>query len=96
MNPSFVPTRTRLVDRPLADAGLESYRYQLESGFGWIMIGAVSHAQAISQANLRLSKGATMNRLQIWSGSQYVAATPDNDPQETISNVLDRRLRPSN
>jgi hypothetical protein len=93
MKPSFAPSKT--FDRPLADAGYESYRY--EGDFGWIMIGAVGHAQALSEANRSLSrKDATMSHLQVWSGTNYVAATHDNDPQVTVARDLDRCSRPSN
>lgn len=52
-------------DRPLAGAGLTSYRYK--GAYGWIMIGATNHHEALKEALRSMSYGgADMARLQVW------------------------------
>lgn len=64
---------TPIHDRPLAAKGLTSYRYQ--GSYGWIMIGARSTKEALSEAERSISdpraKPATTDKLQIWDGAQY-------------------------
>lgn len=57
---------TPTCDMPLAAAGLTSYRYK--GRYGWIMIGANSHREALSEALRSLSdgSGASMDHLQVW------------------------------
>lgn len=62
-------------DKPLAAHGLTSYRYK--GAYGWIMIGAVDHADALSEAARSFSDRRlipSMDRLQVWDGKQYVQA----------------------
>lgn len=63
-------------DRPLAALGLISYRYR--GNFGWIMIGAKNHSDALREAGRSVTPpfNDTDNRpqlanLQMWNGSQY-------------------------
>ena len=65
-------------DKPMAAAGRgqsgaeRSYRYQ--GTYGWIMIGAGSTQEALSEANRSLSTGkATVDKLQKWDGSKYAS-----------------------
>lgn len=62
-------------DKPLAAHGLTSYRYK--GAYGWIMIGATNHHDALKQALRSLSSGgADMARLQVWDALAgcYVSA----------------------
>lgn len=59
----------RLVDRPLAVAGLASYRCR--GRYGWIMIGAKDHDDALSEAR-RSCAAASREDLELWDGGQYV------------------------
>ena len=54
-------------DKPCAAAGLTSYR--AKGRYGWIVIGAKDHADALREA-----KRSTDNPtdLQVWDGTQYV------------------------
>ena len=61
---------------PLADFGLTSYRYK--GRYGWIMIGAKNHKDALVQAGRSTDEVAAKN-LQIWDGTAYVPATTRND-----------------
>lgn len=61
-------------DRPLAAEGLLSYR--CKGRYGWIMIGAKDHDDAMREAR-RSSNDVTESGLQIWDGSQYVHAYPE-------------------
>ena len=56
-----------IYDLPCASDGLRSYRAR--SCYGWIMIGAKDHADAMREAK-RSSKDA--HTLQVWNGIQYV------------------------
>lgn len=63
-------------DKPLAAAGLTSYRYR--GGYGWIMIGATDTADALREANRSLCQGeASVDRLQIFDAAagRYVEVT---------------------
>lgn len=55
-------------DKPLAAKGLISYRYK--GNFGWIMIGAYNHDDAMNQAkrNICSAHKLTKDNLQIWNG----------------------------
>lgn len=55
-------------DRPCAAPGLTSYRYK--GSFGFIMIGAVDHVDALNEANRSLTgSAATLNNLEIWNAT---------------------------
>lgn len=58
-------------DRPCAAAGLASYR--CKGRYGWIMIGATSHADALREAR-RSCDVARREDLEVWDGSRYVPA----------------------
>lgn len=64
-------------NRPVAAPGLTSYR--CKSRFGWVMIGARSHADAYREA-LRSYAQAKREDLEIWDGEKYVPATTENEP----------------
>jgi hypothetical protein len=64
-----VPCWFEMTDRPLADKGLTSYRYN--GRYGWIMIGARDTSDAISEAK-RSTDNVTIDRLQVWNGTCYV------------------------
>jgi hypothetical protein len=61
-------------DRPMSAKGLTSYRFK--GTFGWVMIGATSHKDALSEAKRSTDAPITMSRLQVWSDKkqQYIAA----------------------
>jgi hypothetical protein len=56
----------------MASAGLTSYR--LRGRYGWIMIGARDHDDAMREAR-RSWADAPRSSLEVWDGSQYVPAT---------------------
>jgi len=60
-------------DKPMAAHGLNSYRYK--GTYGWIMIGATDHTDALREAARSTSDHTSSPALlQIWSGTQYVPA----------------------
>jgi len=62
---------TNFYDRPMAAHGLTSYR--LRGRYGWIMIGARDHADAMREA-ARSTQEPKPENLQVWDGLQYVNA----------------------
>jgi hypothetical protein len=58
-----------LHDKPLAAPGLISYR--CKGRYGWIMIGARSDVDALSEAR-RSWEHASSDMLERWAGSSYV------------------------
>lgn len=58
-------------DRPCADAGLTSYHYQ--GAYGWVMIGAKDHDDALREARRSVCHEPLMGRLQVWNGTEYIA-----------------------
>lgn len=57
-------------DKPLAAHGLISYRYA--GNYGWIMIGATDHADALKEAARSMRHDTpTLDKLQVWTGVQY-------------------------
>lgn len=62
---------TPLHDRPMAVAGLTSYRYR--GGFGWVMIGATDAADALREAARSVAGRVDAERLQVWDGGAYRA-----------------------
>lgn len=61
----------KIIDKPLAAAGLTSYRYP--SPYGWVMIGASDNADALREAARSIGTKPTIDRLEIWNGTAYVA-----------------------
>ena len=59
-------------NKPLAEAGLDSYR--CKGQYGWVMIGARSIDEAMSEAK-RSSNTAMHNKLEKWNilNKQYEA-----------------------
>ena len=64
-------------DKPLAVAGLISYR--LLGPYGWIMIGATDHDDAMRQA-VRSTRQPSRDNLQVWNGAEYVPVTWSKQP----------------
>lgn len=62
-----------LHDKPLAQAPYTSYRYK--GRYGWIMIGATDHADALREVARSTLDVIEPERLQVWNGAQYV--TPE-------------------
>jgi len=60
----------KVEDRPMAAAGLISYRYL--AAFGFVMIGARDHADALREAQRSVTGTVTMDRLQVWNETAYV------------------------
>lgn len=58
-------------DRPMAAAGLTSYRYD-NGVYGWVMIGARDHEDALREAERSITGIAIIDNLQIWNGTEYV------------------------
>lgn len=86
-------------DRPLATAGLISYR--CKGTYGWIMIGAANHVDAMREAR-RSSATAMHHDLQVWNGSRYVLVELDTEipvgaicsaPIYVTTSILDNRGR---
>lgn len=69
------PTSPAFHDKPMAGPGLVSYRYQ--GAYGWIMIGATDHAQALREAQRSTSLPVSEDKLQIWAGSAYQPVQAD-------------------
>lgn len=60
-------------NRPLAASGLTSYRYR--GRYGWIMIGARDHDDAMVEATRSTPGPLSPDALEVWDGSRYVKAT---------------------
>ncbi len=61
-------------DKPMAAAGLTSYRYR--HGRTWVMIGAPNAKQALNEALRSISRpleGVSIQYLEVWNGSKYEA-----------------------
>jgi hypothetical protein len=57
-------------NKPCAAHGLTSYRYS--GAYGWIMIGATDHADALREAQRSMRHDtATLDKLQVWNRTQY-------------------------
>lgn len=61
-------------NRPCAAPGLTSYRYR--TTYGWIMIGATSHADALREAQRSTDSPIEFERLEVWNGEHYTPARP--------------------
>lgn len=59
-------------DKPMATAGLTSFRYK--GALGWVMIGATDVAGALREAQRSVSKPVCHESLQVWAGHCYVQA----------------------
>ena len=60
-----------ITGKPLADHGLTSYRYR--GRYGWIMIGARDDMDAMREASRSTDYPVTLDKLEIWNGSEYVS-----------------------
>jgi hypothetical protein len=58
-------------DKPLAAPPSESYRYR--GRYGFIMIGALGTAEALSEVRRSTDGPVTIDNLEKWSGTQYTA-----------------------
>lgn len=58
-------------DKPLAAAGLTSYRY--DGPYGWIMIGACDVVEALAEARRSTDGPVLRGRLQVWRDGAYCA-----------------------
>lgn len=56
-------------NRPCAAPGLISYR--LRGPYGWIMIGAMDHAEAMREA-ARSTHAPRREALEMWNGEEYI------------------------
>jgi hypothetical protein len=63
---------THAHDRPMAAAGLTSYRYKGQCG--WIMVGARDHQDALSEARRSTETPVSIDNLQVWNGKSYEPA----------------------
>lgn len=75
-------SRYNVKNRPLAIAGLTSYRYF--TGHSHIMIGARDHDDAMNEAR-RSTQDVNPENLEVWDGHAYVAAYPSADDTDTDS-----------
>jgi len=68
---------TDTANKPLAAAGLKSYRYK--GRHGWIMIGATDDADALREAKRSIDDMTPprLGRLEAWNGSRYVPKLAD-------------------
>ena len=64
-----------VTDKPCAAHGLTSYRYR--GMWGWVMIGAKDHDDALSEARRSVNRAhvVSIDRLQVWDGKEYVPVT---------------------
>jgi hypothetical protein len=60
-------------DLPMAARGLISYRYA--GRFGFIMIGARSHDDALMEAQRSTRDKVTIDKLEIWNDTHYEKVT---------------------
>ena len=58
-----------MIDKPLADHGLISYRYR--GRYGWIMIGATDTDDALNEASRSTAGECLIDNLQKWDGNEY-------------------------
>jgi hypothetical protein len=62
-------------NKPVAIKGLTSYR--LKGRYGFIMIGARSHEEAMREAKRSTPEPLRAN-LEVWDGKEYIYAKEDN------------------
>jgi hypothetical protein len=58
-----------VADKPLASKGLISYRYK--GFYGYIMIGAAGHKDALKEAGRSFSYPVSIDNLEVWDGAKY-------------------------
>lgn len=58
------------MNRPCAAPGLISYRYR--GRYGWIMIGARDHTDALNEASRSTDDPVKMTGLEIWITDRYI------------------------
>lgn len=63
--PLWYPERP-VHERPCADVGLISYRYR--GPYGWVMIGAKNHDDALNEAHRSCDQVLTAN-LEVWDAT---------------------------
>ena len=56
-------------DKPLAAAGLTSYRYK--GRYGWVMIGATDAHAALREALRSVTGGVSMDNLEVYGFAGY-------------------------
>jgi len=66
-----MPTPYTPWDWPLAAYPLTSYRFR--GPYGWIMIGAACHTDAMREA-ARSTRDPRPENLEVWNGTHYVPA----------------------
>lgn len=59
-----------MVDKPLADKGLISYRYR--GRYGWVMIGAKNDQDALNEAKRSIGETPDISKLQVWKDGKYI------------------------
>ncbi len=67
-------------DRPCAASGLTSYRYR--GRYGWIMIGANDHRDALREAcRSTHDNAASLDKLEVWDllAGHYVPVMPSTE-----------------
>jgi hypothetical protein len=64
--------------RPLAAAGLNSYRYT--GDYGYVMIGARDVEDALNEAKRSIGKTPSLKNLERWDGVEYVPVMRGNNP----------------
>ena len=60
----------KIHERPCASKGLTSYR--CKTIYGWVMIGARDHDDAMNEAK-QSSSFAKRENLEVWDGSRYIS-----------------------
>ena len=65
---------SRTEERPCAAAGLTSYRYK--GGYGFVMIGAKDHSDALRESQRSVSQPVHMKNLEVWTDQGYVKVQP--------------------
>lgn len=66
---AIITNNTSMYNRPMAIKGLTSYRYN--GRFGYIMIGATDHMDALREAS-QSTPNPVMESLEVWNGLKYV------------------------
>ena len=66
---AIITNATFMSNRPMAIKGLTSYRYN--GRFGYIMIGATDHMDALREAS-QSTPNPVMESLEVWNGLKYV------------------------
>lgn len=82
-----------MTDRPLAAAGLKSYRYQ--GDYGWVMIGARSDTEALAEAGRSVRTPIDPTKLEIYDvgGYRSIHAHKSEHDDDHAEDVCATRLR---